>query len=40
MQDDLPVQAIFSLFAVRAGVEMERRALVQRLQALTTPVGA
>jgi PAS domain S-box-containing protein len=40
MQDDLPVQAIFSLFAVRAGVEMERRALVQRLQALTTPVDA
>ncbi|MET0917248.1 MAG: PAS domain-containing protein [Burkholderiales bacterium] len=34
-QDDLPVQSIFSLFAVRAGVEMERRALEQRLQALT-----
>jgi PAS domain S-box-containing protein len=32
MQEDLPVQSIFSLFAVRAGVEMERRALEQRLQ--------
>jgi PAS domain S-box-containing protein len=34
MQEDLPVQSIFSLFAVRAGVEMERRALEQRLQAV------
>ena len=32
MQEDLPVQSIFSLFAVRAGVEMERRALERRLQ--------
>lgn len=32
MQEDLPVQSIFSLFAVRAGVEMERRALEQRLR--------
>ena len=32
MEEDLPVQSIFSLFAVRAGVEMERRALEQRLQ--------
>lgn len=34
MQEDLPVQSIFSLFAVRAGVEMERRALEQKLLAL------
>lgn len=33
-QEDLPVQSIFSLFAVRAGVEMERRALEQRLNTL------
>jgi PAS domain S-box-containing protein len=32
MQEDLPVQSIFSLFAVRAGVEMERRALEKRLE--------
>jgi PAS domain S-box-containing protein len=32
MQEDLPVQSIFSLFAVRAGVEMERRALEQALR--------
>lgn len=32
MQEDLPVQSIFTLFAVRAGVEMERRALEQRLR--------
>ncbi len=34
MQEDLPVQSIFALFAVRAGVEMERRALEQKLQTL------
>lgn len=34
MQEDLPVQSIFSLFAVRAGVEMERRTLEQRLRTL------
>jgi PAS domain S-box-containing protein len=39
MQEDLPVQSIFSLFAVRAGVEMERRALVQELQSLQSRVA-
>jgi PAS domain S-box-containing protein len=39
MQEDLPVQSVFSLFAVRAGVEMERRALVQELQHLQSRVA-
>jgi PAS domain S-box-containing protein len=39
MQDDLPVQSIFSLFAVRAGVEMERRSLAQELQHLQSRVS-
>ena len=34
MQEDLPVQSIFSLFAVRAGVEMERRTLEHKLERL------
>lgn len=34
MEEDLPVQSIFSLFAVRAGVEMERLALQRRLAAV------
>jgi PAS domain S-box-containing protein len=39
MQEDLPVQSIFSLFAVRAGVEMERRALERRLQTVQARVS-
>ena len=39
MQEDLPVQSIFSLFAVRAGVEMERRALERRLETMQARVS-